>query len=379
MSSKTIQMKLLVLAVLFVAGMDHVICSSNCNQAVLRLYGWCEQWDCTDNCTCSVHRDCRQYCDAQTCRDMRCLSPSICKQTVHMTGATQPHVLNMFARAPFVTQDCSGGKCDVIRAKGHWRRLNGPKKGKSATRKQRGKDSSETVTRFKETTSAALQNCIGGVCQRLISTLQISKQFCTDCAKMHCMGQHATNCTQVCAKGRCRQMVCDAKDCQQACLQNSTCSLKCGSDVKVCLQICEKGSDCSMACDAQNCKQICGDGNNCHRIQKGKTLTNDIKPTADSVTSLTPSIVYNFTQGYNISTLQDIFSTTAASPTQYIDLYTTNTPDRSETDNNSVEGLEVRVKGQTQGKGRSTVLRSNLLSWLLSVSLAFVFAAHSSC
>eukprot|EP00794_Sanderia_malayensis_P015938 gene15938-17539_t len=250
--------------------------STSCNPTILRLYGWCEQWTCNNTCKCIALKDCRQYCDVETCRDMRCLSPSTCKQKVHVIGGrTEPRVLNMFARAPFVTQDCSSGKCDVMRAKGPWKRSrssNGRSKEiPDKTIKEREIESTKQRT---NSPSVALQNCISGVCERIVSTLEVSKQFCTFCTKMHCTGKYATNCTQVCAEGNCKQMKCDGKDCQQACLQNATCTMKCSEGVEKCLQICEKGSRCKMHCDAKNCRQICGGGENCEKYANGKRIDN---------------------------------------------------------------------------------------------------------
>ncbi len=267
------QMHLQIVVILLVLKAHEIMASSSCNPAILRLYGWCEQWTCSEGCSCTARQDCRQYCDVGSCKDMRCTSPSICKQKVHINGQTEPHVFNMFARAPFVTQDCSGGRCDVMRARGPWRKSRGKKADQSKTTKQRVKErETKTKTKGQDTPSAALQNCVAGVCQRVISTLEISKQFCTYCTKMHCLGEHAKNCTQVCAVGNCRQVQCDSKDCQQACLQNATCTMKCGKNVETCLQICEEGSKCNMFCDAKNCRQICGGNKDCERFMNGKRI-----------------------------------------------------------------------------------------------------------
>ena len=264
-------MILLPLTVLLVMKMGDFVATTSCNPAILRLYGWCEQWNCTNSCTCTARSDCRQYCDIDLCKDMKCLSSSICKQKIHRNGEAEPHVLNMFARAPFITQDCSGGRCDVMRAKGPGKRSREQAMRKRGTEVE---EKTSTLRPRNRIPSAALQNCLGGACQRIVSTLQISKQFCTLCTKMHCMGQNATNCTQVCAGGSCRQMVCDAKECQQACLRNSSCAMKCGKSAELCVQICEKGSNCKMHCNAKSCKQICGTegGGKCEMFQSGKKL-----------------------------------------------------------------------------------------------------------
>lgn len=82
MKTPEIQAALLVLFLMAAVEFIRVSGSAACNPAVLKLYGWCEQWACADNCTCLERPDCRQYCDGLTCKDMRCLSPNICKQKV---------------------------------------------------------------------------------------------------------------------------------------------------------------------------------------------------------------------------------------------------------------------------------------------------------
>ena len=160
-------------------------------------------------------------------------------------------------------------------------RAKGPKRNRKA-RKQRRRNErrkgkrrvSDAVSESAKGSNAALQNCVEGRCKRLISTLKISKQFCSNCKKMHCFGVHAFNCTQICAVGKCENIQCDAKfECQQACMQNSTCKLKCGKNVKNCLQVCEEGSTCEMKCEAENCKQVCGGSKGCTIIKKASSTT----------------------------------------------------------------------------------------------------------
>jgi len=290
MKAQDTQSTVLLFVVIIACEFITASATAYCNPAVFKRYGWCEQWACVDNCTCMDRPDCRQYCDGHVCRNMRCLSPNICKQKVHLNGIIRPHVLTMFARAPFVTQDCTGGSCDVMRAKRpkkirrarKERRRNGKRKGKRRV--------SDGVGESGKGSNAALQNCVEGRCKRLISTLKISKQFCSNCKKMHCFGAHAFNCTQICAVGKCENVQCDARvQCQQACLQNSTCKLKCGKNVKTCLQVCEEGSTCEMKCEAENCKQVCGGSKGCTIIKTASSTTT----TSALHTTSTPNVSTN--------------------------------------------------------------------------------------
>lgn len=201
---------------------------------------------------------------------------------VHLNGRIRPHVLNMFARASLVTQDCSGGRCDVMRAKGP-KKSKKSKKDRRRSRKRKNKRKVRAIG-IETSPNAALQNCVEGKCQRLISTAKISKQFCSHCTKMHCFGARATNCTQICVIGKCNHVQCDAEDCQQACLQNSTCTLKCGKNVKTCLQVCEEGSTCELKCEAAKCKQVCAGKNGCKIFKKVPVAT-----TNNMNTTTTPS------------------------------------------------------------------------------------------
>ena len=199
----------------------------------------------------------------------------------------------MFARAPFVTQDCSGGTCDVMRAKGPKRSRRARKQRRRNRRRKNKRKINDDVVRAEVKSNAALQNCVEGRCKRLISTLKISKQFCSHCTKIHCFGVHATNCTQICAIGKCENVQCDAEDCQQACLQNSTCTLKCGKGVKTCLQVCEEGSTCELKCEAKSCRQVCGGSKGCTVVKRASSMTTTTaSPTTSSPNTSTNAHEY---------------------------------------------------------------------------------------
>eukprot|EP00112_Aurelia_sp_Birch-Aquarium-sp1_P000091 Seg1006.4 transcript_id=Seg1006.4/GoldUCD/mRNA.D3Y31 product="hypothetical protein" protein_id=Seg1006.4/GoldUCD/D3Y31 len=379
---KTFASRTSFLSLLIVAAMElfRAADSSSCNPAVLKLYGWCEQWTCADNCTCTERQDCRQYCDGHMCKDMRCLSPSICKQKVHLNGRIRPRVLNMFARAPFVTQDCTSGICQVMRAKGPKRYKDSKSGGaKSRRGKKRNYRIRQRAAIQQERNQAALQNCVGGVCQRLVSNLKITKQFCSDCAKMHCMGSNAKNCTQICTIGACRQVQCDADDCQQACLQNSTCTLKCGKNVETCLQVCEEGSHCMMFCNAKHCRQICRAKKGCHIFRNNVPRRNAFKTTEVSplnTTSITNLLYYTtathtelaaITTRYNTRELSTVSKTKQKTvPENYIK------DGVNKSEDNSVGETKTANLSVGNSSTKSFVLDVRILSFVISVALIFV-------
>ena len=311
---------------------------------------------------------------------MRCLSPSICTQKVHLNGRIRPRVLNMFARAPFVTQDCTSGICQVMRAKR-------PKRYRDSTggraKSRRGKKRDERIRQRavvqQNSNEAAIQNCAGGVCQRLVSNLKISKQFCSDCAKMHCMGSNAKNCTQICTTGACRQVQCDAEDCQQACLENSTCTLKCGKNVETCLQVCEEGSHCMMFCNAKHCRQICQGKKGCHTFKNnapGKSAfwTTEVAPlNTTSMKNLLDYTIATHTEPAAITTLYTANELSTLSKTNQKTVPKSDIKDLVNTSGDDSVG-ETKTANLSDGNSstKSCVLDVRILSFAISVALILV-------
>ena len=216
----------------------------DCDPRIYQQYGWCEQWECTNNCTCADVKHCKQYCGERYCKQMNCHTSGTCLQTpyVNYYKKATVQIEKMYANSPFVHQVCTGGLCDRLWA--------------DQTKKE------SKITRY-----FSVQNCVDGKCKKMRSNTEISKQFCGNCEAMYCFGEFATNCTQKCLGGHCNIMFCQAEYCKQTCSHGSNCSMRCAAGVKQCKQICKIGSKCSLSCDAENCLQDCNGLKHCQIIK----------------------------------------------------------------------------------------------------------------
>lgn len=212
--------------------------SPPCHRGILSLFHWCEQSDCTDKCVCRSSNVCKQICGQDQCNLLNCSTTQTCFQSVLLSEYTMgnPHVLTMLSYSPITQQDCSQGRCDLMKA-----------------------------MRYENQFTRTFQSCSEGNCGHLYSETDHTKQFCGNCKKMTCEGEHAKNCKQICVLGTCENMYCNAKNCDMVCAHEGTCNMTCGPNTENCQQTCSHGSTCTMNCSAKSCKQTCTEENSCTR------------------------------------------------------------------------------------------------------------------
>lgn len=196
-----------------------------CHHGIERLFHWCEQSDCRGDCICCSQHACKQICRQAHCNSLYCTTLQPCFQSILLQSAI-PYVKSMLSISPVSYQDCSQGRCELIKA-----------------------------VRYKDQVSKTFQSCSDGNCDHLYSEADSTKQFCGNCKRMTCTGDHASKCTQICVLGVCENMYCNAKSCEMICTHDSTCNMTCGPNTESCQQRCSHGSKCSMNCDSKVCKQ----------------------------------------------------------------------------------------------------------------------------
>ena len=241
--------------------------SPACHPAILKLFRWCEQSECT-NCTClSEKHVCKQICNRPSCKRIFCISPQTCYQSVLVEyRKRKPVVDKLIAFTPIAQQDCSQATCKLMKA-----------------------------VRYKGTPSQSFQSCSEGTCGHVYSNADVAKQFCGNCDKMTCTGKHAKNCTQLCVFGQCKDMFCNAKNCRQLCSHQSECTLTCGPNTEVCDQTCSEWSKCTMKWKGVTSVHHCQAGHNCTELSRTgpttttSTTTTTTTPTTTTTTSTTPT------------------------------------------------------------------------------------------
>ena len=257
--------------------------SPNCHPAILKLFQWCEQSECS-TCTClSQKHVCKQICNKPSCKKLFCISPLTCYQSVLVEyGKRKPVVDKLLSFTPITQQDCSQATCKEMKA-----------------------------IRYKGTPSQSFQSCSEGTCGHVYSNADVAKQFCGHCDKMTCTGKHAKNCTQLCVFGQCKDMTCNAKNCRQLCSHKSECTLTCGPNTEVCDQTCSEWSNCTMKWKGVTKVHQCQGGHNCTEISRTYDTTTLI-PTTTTTTTTTISTTTTSTTTTSTTTQKP---TTTLSPT----------------------------------------------------------------
>lgn len=251
--------------------------SPSCHAGIMKLFHWCEQSECRDNCTCiSTNRVCKQICGQPVCGVMTCSSPNTCFQSVLLNQDNHlPQINKILSHSPIAQQDCSQGNCRMLKA-----------------------------IRYYSTYTKTFQSCSEGKCDHVYSSGDHAKQFCGNCNKMTCTGSHAENCTQLCVLGHCKQMTCNAKHCKQLCAHQSTCNMTCGANTDICEQTCSHGSTCILNCNSDVCNQTCSDKKRC-TVRNLQTTTLSPTITAKETTSTSTPPVKTSTQNYTTTRIDN--------------------------------------------------------------------------
>lgn len=128
---------------------------------------WCEQSQCAVGCQCSGKPVCKQVCTSQDCPSLKCASQKLCTQSIipPSTSSTDPahpvivpRIRTMLALAANIEQDCSMGTCHEMTAL----RMVGNEPSK------------------------ALQVCMDGRCNRIMSNVQYTRQLSARSNLMQC-------------------------------------------------------------------------------------------------------------------------------------------------------------------------------------------------
>ena len=256
--------------------------SPSCHPAILKLFRWCEQSECS-TCTClSEKHVCKQICNKPSCKRLFCISPKTCYQSVLVEyRKRKPVVDKLIAFTPITQQDCSQATCKQMKA-----------------------------IRYKGTPSQSFQSCSEGTCGHVYSNADVAKQFCGHCDKMTCTGKHAKNCTQICVYGECKDMTCNAKNCRQLCSHQSECTLTCGPKTEVCDQTCSENSKCTMKWKGVTRVHQCYKGHNCTELSRTGPTT-ALPTTTTTTISTTPTTTTTTTTSTTTTT---VIPTTPSTP-----------------------------------------------------------------
>ena len=173
-------MHLLVLLILSTTTMLEEVVSTNGTSSTVyqgcdkEAWKWCEQSRCELGCRCRGKPVCKQVCTSEKCPSLKCVSPKLCTQSIipptSVSGEVStvvPRIKSMLALSANIEQDCSLGTCDEMTAL----KMAGEKPCK------------------------ALQVCMDGRCDRIVSNVQYTRQLSARSRLMQCTD--TTSCDQV--------------------------------------------------------------------------------------------------------------------------------------------------------------------------------------